>query len=162
MLGDTSKVRALEDLGVRREVFQDAAATLDPSEYLREATQLGELFREVHRVGVKIGVLSNFKEVLVRRVFECLGVDWGLVDAAICVDDGLPIKPSPVPFETLCSHLDTGLVDTVFVGDSLAKDLTPAKNLGMGTVLIRGSKTDGDEAVADLVLDSVLEIVATA
>jgi HAD superfamily hydrolase (TIGR01549 family) len=158
-LGDTSKVRALEDLGVRREEFQDAAAALDPTEYLRGARQLPDLFQALHTAGMKVGVLSNFKEVLVRRVFGCLGIDWDSVDAAVCVDDGLPIKPSPVPFEALCSRLGMSPGDTVFVGDSLAKDLTPAKRLGMGTVLIRGSKVDGDEAVADLVLDEVTEII---
>src|SRR6185312_4961136 len=60
-LGDPTKVRALEDLGVRREVFQDAVAALDPAPYLSEAPSIGEFLGTLKQLGYKVGVLSNFK-----------------------------------------------------------------------------------------------------
>ncbi len=147
--GDPSKVRALEDLGVAREAFQDAAAALDPAAFLLGAPPVGPLLNALRDVGVKIGVLSNFKEVLVRKVFACLDAAWDQVDAAVCVDDGFPIKPHLAPFSALCDRLGVKPTEALFVGDSISKDLAPAKHLGMITVLVESGEPDGDPSVVD-------------
>jgi FMN phosphatase YigB (HAD superfamily) len=146
-LGDPTKVRALEDLGVPREVFQDAVAALDPAPYLSEAPPIGEFFGRLKRLGYKVGVLSNFKEALVRKVFACLEAEWDDLDGSVCVDDGLPIKPDPMPFTVLCERVEVLPAQAVFVGDSVPKDLATAKRLGMGTILI-GTARAGDAAAA--------------
>lgn len=147
--GDPSKVRALEDLGVARQAFQDAAAALDPSPFLADAPPVGALLRALRDAGIKVGVLSNFKEILVRKVFDCLAADWDELDAAVCVDDGLPIKPNPAPFTALCERLGVEARQALFVGDSISKDLAPAKRLGMITVLVESGEPDGDPSVVD-------------
>ncbi|HXD53755.1 MAG TPA: HAD family hydrolase [Solirubrobacteraceae bacterium] len=162
-LGDPTKVRALEDLGVRREVFQDAVAALDPAPYLSEAPSIGEFLGTLKQLGYKVGVLSNFKEALVRKVFACLGADWDDLDGSVCVDDGLPIKPDPEPFRVLCERVGTPPSQAVFVGDSVSKDLAPAKRLGMGTVLVGVSQTANTEGVVDHsveALDDVLSLLS--
>lgn len=147
--GDPSKVRALESLGVPGEDFQDAAAALDPSPLLDGAPPIGPLLATLREMGVGVGVLSNFKESLVRKVFACLDAEWGQVDASVCVEDGLPIKPDPAPFGAVCERLGVEPEQAMFVGDSVAKDLTPAKRLGMITVLVESGEHDGDPSVVD-------------
>jgi putative hydrolase of the HAD superfamily len=158
-LGDPTKVRALEDLGVQREVFQDAVAALDPAPYLSEAPPIGEFVETLKGLGYKVGVLSNFKEGLVRKVFACLGADWDDLDGSVCVDDGLPIKPDPVPFRVLCERVDVSPAQAVFVGDSVSKDLAPAKRLGMGTILVGVNRTGDDGAVVDHSLKALDEML---
>lgn len=153
--GDPSKVRALESLGVSGKSFQDAAADLDPAPLLASAQPIGPLLAALRRMGVEIGVLSNFKESLVRKVFTCLKADWSQVDASVCVEDGLPIKPDPAPFGAICERLGVEPRQTIFVGDSIAKDLTPAKGLGMTTVLVESGEPDGDSSVVDYRVASV-------
>lgn len=155
LYGDTSKVRALEALGVKREVFQNAAAAIDPSQLLAGAPPVGPVLGELQRRGLRIGVLSNFKMELVRRILTSLAVDWEDVNALVCVDDGLPIKPDPTPFRVLCERLSVEPRKTAFVGDSVSKDLAPAKRLGMVTVLVEGSAVDGDLAAADFRIGSI-------
>lgn len=147
--GDPSKVRALESLGVPGESFQDAAAALDPSSLLADSPPVGPLLTTLRERDIEVGVLSNFKESLVRKVFACLGADWSQVDASICVEDGLPIKPDPAPFGVVCERLGVKPEQAMFVGDSIAKDLTPAKSLGMITVLVESGEPDGDPSVVD-------------
>ncbi len=158
--GDNSKVGALEALGVPGATFQDAAAEIDPSALLAGAPPIGPLFAKLRSAGLRVGILSNFKKALVDRIFDALSVEWRQIDASICVDDGLPIKPSPIPFQALCARLGVPATEALFVGDSLSKDLAPAKRLGMTTVLVEGGKPDGDPADADHRLASVLGIDA--
>lgn len=160
--GDPSKVRALESLGVPGEAFQDAAAELDPAHLLADAPPIGQLLGALHERGIEVGVLSNFKESLVRKVFACLGASWGQVDASVCVEDGLPIKPDPAPFGAVCERLGVEPGEAMFVGDSVAKDLTPAKRLGMVTILVESGESDGDPSVVDhrvAFVDEVLDLV---
>jgi putative hydrolase of the HAD superfamily len=161
--GDPSKVRALESLGVPGGAFQDAAAALDPAPLLNGAPPVGPLLTALREMGVEVGVLSNFKESLVRKVFACLGADWSQVDASVCVEDGLPIKPDPAPFGAICGRLRVEPREAVFVGDSVAKDLTPAKRLGMTTVLVESGELDGDSSVVDhrvASADGVLDLLS--
>lgn len=160
--GDPSKVRALESLGVSGAAFQNAAAELDPSHLLADASPIGPMLEELRKRGIEIGVLSNFKESLVRKVFTCLEADWGQVDASVCVEDDLPIKPDPAPFAAVCERLGVEAEEAMFVGDSVAKDLTPAKRLGMVTVLVESDGSDGDPAIVDhrvASVDEILELV---
>jgi putative hydrolase of the HAD superfamily len=162
--GDPTKVRALEDLGVPREAFQDAAAELDPSSFLVDAPPVGPVLLALRSRGIKVGVLSNFREILVRKVFSCLDIDWDQIDASVCVEDGLPIKPDPAPFLALCERLGVVPGQAMFVGDSLSKDLTPAKRLGMTTVWIETSESDGDPSVVDYraaSIDALLDLLSS-
>jgi FMN phosphatase YigB (HAD superfamily) len=153
--GDKSKVRALQSLGVPREAFHGAVAALDPAPYLEGAPILRDLFSGLRAKELKIGLLSNFRRGLVDKILGPLGLTWKQIDVSICEDDGLPIKPSPVPFRAVCERLGVAAHEAVFVGDSLSKDLAPAKGLGMHTVLVESGARDGDIALADVVIREV-------
>jgi putative hydrolase of the HAD superfamily len=157
--GDKSKVRALEALGVSREEFHGAVSALDPGPYLADAAQLGDTFSRLRDGGYRIGILSNFRRVLISKILACLGLSWDQVDASICEDDGLPIKPSPVPFRTMCERLGQTPQASLFVGDSISKDLIPANGIGMRTLLVGCGEDDADPAVADAQIEDVRSIV---
>ena len=153
--GDKSKVRALEALGISREEFHGAVTALDPTPFLEGAPRLGAFFDELRSRCLKIGILSNFRRPLVAKILDLLEISSAQIDAIIGEDDGLPIKPSPIPFRTVCERLAVAPQDALFVGDSLSKDLAPAKSVGMRTVFVASGKPDGTIEAADYQVDDV-------
>lgn len=84
-----------------------------------------------------IGVVSNVWAPSVHWFAELqrsgvAGVSRCLVFSA---DIG-SIKPSPRPFEEALRQLNLPANDVLFVGDSLERDVRPAKALGMGTAWV--------------------------
>ena len=69
------------------------------------------------------------------------------------------IKPSLVPFCRALDALQLPAEQMLFVGDSLERDVRPAKSMGMGTVWITANGSDG---AADRCAESILELPGLA
>jgi HAD superfamily hydrolase (TIGR01509 family) len=69
-------------------------------------------------------------------------------------------KPDPAIFRHALRLLGTPAERTAFVGDSLDRDIEPAKSFGMQTIWIAGHRPRPAGAVADLVLDDITELPA--
>lgn len=67
------------------------------------------------------------------------------------------IKPSPMPFLLALRKLGREPGEVLFVGDSLERDIRPAKAIGMATAWVGGH--DGHEAV-DLRIDTIAELLS--
>jgi FMN phosphatase YigB (HAD superfamily) len=69
--------------------------------------------------------------------------------------EGRSVKPSPLIFQRAMAQVPAG-VPTLFIGDSLERDIIPANSLGLSTVWIapRGS----GHAAADRVVESLTEL----
>jgi FMN phosphatase YigB (HAD superfamily) len=69
-------------------------------------------------------------------------------------------KPDPAIFRHALTLLGTEPERAAFVGDSLDRDIEPAKRLGMMTIWIAtGSPRDSQHAaLADVVIDSIADI----
>lgn len=65
-------------------------------------------------------------------------------------------KPSPVPFRCALDAMQLSAERVLFVGDSLERDIRPAKALGMGTVWVSGS---GNDSAADRRVASIAELL---
>jgi putative hydrolase of the HAD superfamily len=66
------------------------------------------------------------------------------------------VKPSPRVFLTALEQMDVEPSRALFVGDSIERDIRPAKKMGFGTIFV-GSKIEGAEA--DLVVSSIAELL---
>jgi FMN phosphatase YigB (HAD superfamily) len=66
------------------------------------------------------------------------------------------IKPSPLPFLTALQALGFAAEDTLFIGDSVERDMLPAKRLGMRTALISRDASIGQ---ADITVPSICHFV---
>lgn len=66
------------------------------------------------------------------------------------------IKPSKQPFLAALHAIDAYPDEVLFVGDSLERDILPAKKLGMSTCLVGSGMAD---AVADFHVQSIAELV---
>jgi len=66
------------------------------------------------------------------------------------------VKPSEIPFAIALRNLGVAASDTLFVGDSLERDIIPAKRLGMVTAWVSSS---GKSAFADTRISSIIELL---
>jgi phosphoglycolate phosphatase-like HAD superfamily hydrolase len=96
------------------------------------------------------------------RTLAALGVD-DLIDALVCADDGIPVKPARDMVDHLCAATGIGPGRTAVVGDSPA-DLAMGRSAGAGLVVgvLTGVGGRDDLApLADLVIASVGELATT-
>lgn len=102
----------------------------DPVTLARPLADLAQLFGALRELGAKIAVATSDDRAPTETLLAALGVS-PLVDAVICADDGVPIKPAPEMLLAVCRRLNVDCAQTVMVGDNLP-DLQMAHAAGAG------------------------------
>jgi phosphoglycolate phosphatase len=128
----------------------------DPVGLARPVTDLGHLFGKLHAAGTRVGIATSDDRAPTERTLAALGVA-DLVDATVCADDGVPVKPDPAMVLHLCALLGADPARTAVVGDSVA-DLRMGRSAGAALCIgvLSGTSTEAELApFADLVLPSV-------
>ena len=131
----------------------------DPRSLAHPLTDLRSLLAGLRASGRRIAIATSDDRIPTQRTLELLGVA-DLVDATVCADDGLPVKPAPDMVLHVCSILGVDPGRTAIVGDSLA-DLRMARAAGAGRVIgvLTGvGRRDDLEPLADLVIGSVEQL----
>ncbi len=131
-----------------------------PVALARPLADLPVLFGNLRRSGAKIAVATIDDREPTQATFDGLGVA-SLIDAMVCADDGLPIKPAPDMILTLCKRLGVTPVQAAMVGDS-AQDLQMARAAGVGLAVGVSSGVTPAETLkplADIVLPSIANLV---
>jgi phosphoglycolate phosphatase-like HAD superfamily hydrolase len=131
----------------------------DPVTTAHPLTDLAGLFRHLRSAGRRIAVATSDDREPTQRTLAALGLT-SAIDALVCADDGIPVKPHPDMVLHLCASLGIEPARTAVVGDSVA-DLEMGRRAGAG--LLVGVLTGvGDRAdlgpVADLVVRSVADL----
>jgi phosphoglycolate phosphatase len=154
----------LADAGVPPDQVRATMATTwdapDPVGLAHPLADLPDLLARLRAGGRRVAVATSDDRDPTVRTLAALGID-GLIDAVMCADDGIVGKPAPDMVVTLCSRLGVAPERTAVVGDSPA-DIAMGRAAGAGLVVgVRtGVGTDADLAAADLVLDTVDDLVA--
>ena len=134
---------------------------IDPDDFLQYVHKINLDFlekdtilrEELIKLKAKKFVFTNGSHDHVKNITKCLGID-DLFDGAFDITDCnfLP-KPSMEPYEKLIKKFDINPEETVFIED-IAKNLEPAKKLGMKTVWLINDeywgKKDSDKNYIDL------------
>ncbi len=132
----------------------------DPVALAHPLTDLGSLFETLHARGIRVAVATSDDRAPTESTLAGLGLA-ALVDAVVCADDGLPIKPAPDALLHLCGLLGVSPARTAMVGDS-PMDLQMARTAGAGRVIgvLSGVGVREElEPLADLVLASIGELL---
>ncbi len=135
----------------------------DPVALARPVTDLAALFGALRRHGIKVAVATSDNRAATIALLDALGIA-PLVDAFVCADDGIPIKPAPDMILTICRALDVPPAKTVMVGDNLP-DLQMGRAAGAGAtvgVLTGVGAATALADYADMLLSSVEELLAKA
>lgn len=84
----------------------------------------------------KLGAVSDFLyPPVLRKMFQKFKLAGYFEAIVISAEVGWR-KPHPAIFQTALKLLEVGPQETIFVGDSIRRDIVPAKKLGMRVILI--------------------------
>ena len=128
----------------------------DPVGLARPLGDLAGLFRRLRAAGRKIAIATSDDRDPTERTLAALGLT-AAIDALVCADDGLPVKPAADMVLRLCADLAVPVARTAVVGDSPA-DLRMGRAAGAGLVVgvLTGVGARSDlEAQAAAVIGSV-------
>jgi phosphoglycolate phosphatase len=156
--------RTLLDLGVQAPLARDAMATAwhapDPVTLAHPLADLVGLLDGLRASGRRCAIVTSDDRDPTERTLDALGLT-GRVDGVVCADDGPATKPAPDAVLHVCGSLGVPPDRAAVVGDSPA-DLAMGRAAGAGLVIgVRtGVGTADDLAAADVVLDSVAELLA--
>ncbi len=154
-------VEVLRELGLPPADAEAAVAAAwhipDPVTLARPFTDLAALFGALRQRGIKIAIATTDDRAPTEATLAgVLGVA-SLVDAMVCADDGVPVKPRPDMVFAVCRTTGVDPAHSIVVGDSVA-DLQMGKAAGAGLVVgvLSGVSSDTElKPYADLVLASV-------
>lgn len=134
----------------------------DPVGSAHPLTDLPVLLGGLRATGRRIAVATSDDREPTVRTIAALGIG-GWIDAFVCADDGLPVKPAPDMVLHLCREIGIAPGRTAVVGDSAA-DLLMGRSAGARLVVgvLTGVGGRDDLApLADIVVPSVADL-ATA
>ncbi len=128
----------------------------DPVDLARPVTDLVALCRGLRASGRRIAVATSDDRDPTERTLAALGLT-PLLDAVVCADDGLPVKPAGDAVAAIGRTTGVGPDRTAVVGDSVA-DLAMGRAAGAARCygVLTGVATRADlEPLADAVFESV-------
>jgi phosphoglycolate phosphatase-like HAD superfamily hydrolase len=131
----------------------------DPVALARPLTDLGALFDRLRGGSCRIAVATTDDRDPTERTLAALGVA-DRIDATVCADDGIAVKPAPDMVLHLCATLGVAPNRTAVVGDTAA-DLRMARAAGAGltvAVLTGVGRRVDLQPLADAVIASVEEL----
>ena len=131
----------------------------DPVGLARPLGDVRGLFAWLRDGGRRVALATSDDREPTERTLAALGLA-DAIDASVCADDGVPVKPAPEMVLRLCAVLGVASERTAVVGDAPA-DLRMARAAGAGLVIgvLTGVGSRGDlEPLADAVIASVEQL----
>jgi phosphoglycolate phosphatase len=131
----------------------------DPVELAHPLADLHALFGGLRASGRKVAIATTDDREPTERTLAALGLT-DAVDALVCADDGVAVKPAPDMVARLCAGTGSTPQRTAVIGDSRA-DLRMGRAAGVAVTIAVLSGV-GDRAtlepLADAVIDSVEDL----
>jgi putative hydrolase of the HAD superfamily len=126
--------------------------TLEPKKNMRD------VLKELKNDSVLCVASDEFKDVLKPKLEKALP-EWKDIFALVVTpEDTGTMKPSRKYYSTIIKRLGVDAKSCVVVGDSWERDLKPAKELGIKTVLIGKQKHGNPDAVIET-LDELMDVI---
>lgn len=115
--------------------------------------------RQLHAMGMRIGLCSNKPDDLCRMLTRSFDIDR-YIDETLGSTPGMPKKPDPAPLLAIVERLGVTPSDTLYIGDSDA-DVKAARAAGIPVMLVSYGYTlrPAGQLGSDGVIDSLAELV---
>jgi HAD superfamily hydrolase (TIGR01549 family) len=152
-----TKVRAMAELGFTRAQVHAAFCKVDPYQFLSKDPELDTVISQLAQQ-FTLGLISNFKRSHLVQILDALGLKAKQFPLMITEDIVQEIKPALEPFQKAVELAGVKADEVLYVGDSPSKDMRPAKEAGMKTVLVRANPSHEDMKNADASVTSIKEI----
>ena len=132
----------------------------DSMSLVRPISNLQSLFSNLHSRNIKIAIATLDDRAPTQTTFAELGM-LKYVDALVCADDGVQLKPAPDMILKVCSDLNIQPSHCMMIGDSVS-DLQMGRNarVGMTVGVLTGlSNAEKLKPYADHILNSVEQLL---
>jgi len=154
-----TKVRAMKELGFTRAQVHEVFCKVDPSQFLTKDPELDAVIAKLAKK-YTLGIISNFKRSHMIEIFHALGLSEQQLSLMVTEDIVQEIKPHPEPFQKAVELAGVSASECLYVGDSPSKDMRPAKEVGMMTILVKAHPEPDDMKFADANITNVKELSA--
>ena len=127
---------------------------------VRPIINLQSLFIHLHSLGIKVAIATLDDRTPTQSTFTELRL-LKYVDALVCADDGVALKPAPDMIFKVCSYLHVQPNQCAMIGDSVS-DLQMGRNarVGMTVGVLTGlSSEEKLKPYADHIIQSVNELL---
>jgi HAD superfamily hydrolase (TIGR01549 family) len=152
-----TKVRTMAELGFSRAQVHEAFCTVNPKDFLTTDEELSVMMALLARK-YKLGIISNFKRSHVFEILAALGLSPEWFPLLVTEDIVKEIKPDHEPFLKAVELSGYTANECLYVGDSPTKDMQPAKEVGMVTILIGASVPDEQVSYIDATIPDVKKL----
>jgi len=95
-----------------------------------------EILEFLRTRGIKIGLVTDAPREKAMHRLDTMGITR-FFDVIVTYTESKVKKPNELPFRLAIKRLDIEPSETLFVGDSIERDIDGAKKLGMKTLLIK-------------------------
>ena len=153
-----TKVRVAAELGFARARIHEAFCTVNPKDFLNKDPGLDLVMARLAQK-YKLGIISNFKRSHIIEILNALGLSSEWFPLLVTEDIVTEVKPDPEPFLKAIKLSGYMPNECLYVGDSPTKDMWPAKEVGMMTVLVAQNPTSEEMKYADASIPDVKAIV---
>ena len=148
-----------KEIGISPKYLEDALNSIEVDGFIKKDDSVIELLRGLSKMH-DIVILSNSPKDIVNKTLEVLGVG-AFVKRIYCPDDSGIEKPNPAVFKKIAQDMGYDTKDCVSIGDSVHKEIIPAKAVGMKTVLllVKSVKLSREEQrEADFIINDLKEL----
>src|SRR5689334_21201338 len=128
----------------------------DPVELAHPLADLHALFDGLHASGRRVAIATTDDRGPTERTLAALGLT-DAVDALVCADDGVAVKPAPDMVARLCGETGCPPARTAVIGDSAA-DLRMARAAAVRLAIAVLSGV-GDRATLEPLADAVIDSI---
>lgn len=149
------KVAVMMELGISRMQMHEELSKVNPKEFLTPDNTLKLILTRLH-LQYELGIITNILQSFLEKVLGALLIDIGTFNHIVTIDITKNSKPHQEPFMKAIELSQSQPEQCVYVGDSLTKDIIPAKQVGMKTVWI--TKEPKVDSHVDVQISSVYEI----
>lgn len=153
-----TKVRTMAELGFSRAQVHEAFCKVNPKEFLAVDQELDSVMARLSRK-YKLGIISNFKRSHILEILDALGLSPDWFPLLVTEDIVKEIKPDHEPFLKAVELSGYAANECLYVGDSPTKDMQPAKEIGMATILVGDGIPDEQAMYVDAVIPDVKKVV---
>ncbi|HEY5152624.1 MAG TPA: HAD family hydrolase [Candidatus Saccharimonadales bacterium] len=152
-----TKVRTMAELGFSRAQAHEAFCKVNPHEFLSPDKELNAIMLELSKK-YKLGIISNLKRSHMLEVLDALGLSAELFPLLVTEDIVKEIKPDHEPFLKAIELSGYAANECLYVGDSPTKDMQPAKEVGMITVLVGNNIAEEQAQYIDAIIPDAKKV----
>ena len=144
-------------------VFTRCCAIYDEEKIaaIKPYPHVAETLSALRNRGLKLGVVTDAHNGNALKRLKKAGLEE-FFDAVITMEMSGKAKPSPEPFLLAMNKLGVKASETILVGDSIRRDIMPAKALGILAVhAVYGDRNfhEGERDDADYVIHGIQEVI---